>query len=172
MRKNQMAIKLHYIIRHNRFISPSRQVLLIKLAVIFLILITIGTATAQIATPEYISPVTIKKVDVTYEVNSNGTYTKDGILQIQINIDQAVQSAGHAYLAYSELLQSLEVLEAYTETATGERIDVPADKIFTQQSPISTGAPAFDDIKVKAVVFPQISVGASENYHIMILTCT
>lgn len=132
---------------------------------IFLILITAGITTAQFATPEYKSPITIKKMDVTYVVNSDGTYTQESFGQIKININQAVQSQAQTYLAYSETLQSLEVLEAYTETPEGEKIDVPPDKIITQQSPISTTAPAFDDIKVTAIVFPKIAVGTSKTYH-------
>ena len=135
------------------------------LSVIFIIFITTGITTAQFATPEYKSPITIKKLEVIYEINSDGTYTQDTFGQIQINIDQAVQSQAQTYLAYSDTLESLEVLEAYTETPGGEKIVVPADKIITQQSPISTSAPAFDDIKVTAIVFPQISVGASKTYH-------
>ncbi|NLD39600.1 MAG: DUF3857 domain-containing protein [Desulfatiglans sp.] len=137
------------------------------LSVVFFILITTGTVTAQMAAPEYKSPLTISKMDVTYEVNADGTYTMDIISEIRINIDQAVQSQAQSYLAYSESLQSLEVLDAYTLTAQGEKIPVPADMIITQQSPISTSAPAFGDIKVKAIVFPQISVGASKGYHFL-----
>jgi transglutaminase-like putative cysteine protease len=131
----------------------------------FLILITIGTATAQIATQEYKSPLTLEQYDVTYTVNADGTYTKDEMAQIRINIDQVVQSQVQTYVQFSETLQSLDVIEAYTDTADGKRIAVADDKIITQQSPVSTNAPAFGDIKITAIVFPQISVGASKTYH-------
>ncbi len=132
---------------------------------VFLILITIGTAAAQIATQEYKSPVTIEQLEVTYTVNADGTYTQESKGKIRINIDQAVQSQAQTYLAFSENLQSIEVMEAFTETPKGERIAVTPDKIITQQSPISTIAPAFGDIKITAIVFPQISTGASKTYH-------
>jgi transglutaminase-like putative cysteine protease len=135
------------------------------LSVVFFILFIAGTATAQYAAPEYKSPVTIKKIDVTYEVNADGTYTMDSTGEIRINIDQAVQSQAQSYFAYSETLESLKVIDAYTLTAQGEKIPVPADKIITQQSPVSTTAPVFDDIKVTAIVFPQVSVGATKGYH-------
>jgi transglutaminase-like putative cysteine protease len=130
----------------------------------FLILITIGTAAAQIAAPEYQSPITLEQQDVIYTVNADGTYTRDETTRIRINIDQAVQSQAQTYLQFSETLESLEVLEAYTDTAAGERINVPKDKIITQQSPVSTNAPAFGDIKITAIVFPQISAGATKTY--------
>ena len=132
---------------------------------VFLIFITIVPAAAQIATPEYQSPITFEQHEVTYTVNTDGTYTRDETTRIRINIDQAVQSQAQTYMQFSETLERLEVLEAYTDTATGERIAVPDDKIITQQSPVSTNAPAFGDIKITAIVFPQISVGATKTYH-------
>jgi hypothetical protein len=132
---------------------------------VFLILVTVGPTSAQISAPEYQSPVTIEQMEITYTVNADGTYTQESKAQVRINIDQAVQSQAQTYLSFSETLQSLEVLEAYTDTAEGEHIIVPGDKIITQQSPISTNAPAFDDIKVMAIVFPQISVGAAKSFH-------
>ena len=135
------------------------------LATVFLIIIFTGIAIAQTSTPEYKSPLTIERLDVTYTVNEDGTYTQDAFGKIRINIDQAVQSSAQTYLSYSETMQNLEVLEAYTETADGEKIVVPDDKIITQQSPISTTAPAFGDIKITVIVFPQIAVGAAKTYH-------
>jgi transglutaminase-like putative cysteine protease len=131
----------------------------------FLIFIAVGIATAQIATQEYKPPVTIEQLEVIYTVNTDGTFTQESKGQVRINTDQAVQLQAQTYLPFSETLQSLEVVEAFTDTATGERIAVPADKIITQQSPLSTIAPAFDDIRITAIVFPQISVGASKTYH-------
>ncbi len=135
------------------------------LSVVFVFLVAIGTATAQLAAPDYKSPLTIKNLDITFTVNADGTYTQEVNGKIRINIDQAVQSAAQTYIPYSETLQSLEVIEAYTETGEGEKIPVPEDKIITQQSPVSTTAPAFDDIKVTAIVFPKITVGATKTYH-------
>ena len=134
------------------------------ISAVLLILITIGTAAAQIAAPEYQSPITLEQQDVIYTVNADGTYTRDETTRVRINIDQAVQSLAQTYLQFSETLESLEVLEAYTDTAAGERINVPKDKIITQQSPVSTNAPAFGDIKITAIVFPQISAGATKTY--------
>ena len=142
------------------------------LSTILLILVAVGTAAAQSAAPDYKSPITIKKLDVTFVVNADGTYTQEVFGQTRINIDQAVQSQGQTLIAYSESLQSLEVLEAYTETAEGEKIVVPDDKIITQQSPLSTTAPAYNDIKIKAVVFSKISVGATKTYHYILKQIT
>lgn len=142
------------------------------LTVVFVIIVSIGTANAQFAIPEYKPPITIKNMEVTFVVNADGTYTQEVKGQIRINIDQAVRSQGQSLIPYSESMQSLEVLGAFTETAEGEKIDVPADKIITQQSPLSLSAPAFDDIKITAIVFPQISVGATKTYHYILKQTT
>jgi transglutaminase-like putative cysteine protease len=135
------------------------------LSSVFLVLITIGSAIAQIETQEYKSPLTIENMEVTYNANADGTYTVEQNARVRINIDLAVQSSAQTYLPFSESLQTLEVLEAYTETAAGEKIVVPADKIITGESPISVKAPHFSDYKVTAVVYPQISVGAAKTIH-------
>lgn len=135
------------------------------LSSVFLVLNTYGSAAAQIETQEYISPLTIEKMDITYNVNTDGTYTMEQNARIRINLDLAVQSSAQTYLPFSESLQTLEVLEAYTETAAGEKIEVPEDKIITRESPISAKAPHFSDYKVTAIVFPQISVGAAKTIH-------
>lgn len=142
------------------------------LSAILLILVAVGTATAQFAAPEYKSPLTIKNLNITFTVNADGTYTQEVNGEIRINTDQAVQSQAQTYVPFSKTLQSLEVIEAYTETAGGEKIPVPEDKIITQQSPISTTAPAFDDIKITVIVFPQISTGATKSYHYMLKQTT
>lgn len=108
----------------------------------------------------YPSPITLLDHEVEYTVASDGTFVREEFARILINVDQAVPQQAQTYLQHSESLQRLEVIEAYTETAAGERIDVEPTQIFTQQSPVSTNAPAFGDVKITAIVFPQMSVGA------------
>ncbi|SCX38420.1 DUF3857 domain-containing protein [Variovorax sp. EL159] len=98
--------------------------------------------------------------DMSYDVRSDGTYTFERSESIRLNNDQGVRQNSQIPLSYSTSLQELEVLEAYTTTKDGRRIDVSSDKILLQQSPQSAGAPMFDDAKVKTVVFPATEVGA------------
>jgi hypothetical protein len=107
------------------------------------------------------APVTVLRQHTSYEVGADGTWTMDVDTARRIDEAQAVASNAQAPLPYSESLQSLEILEAYTTTRDGMRIDVPADKIITQQQPASAGAPTFGDNKVRVVVFPQVEVGAT-----------
>lgn len=132
---------------------------------VFLVLVSALPAAAQIAEKEYISPITVEKLEATYNVNADGTYTMEQISSVRINLDQVVSSAAQSYLQFSDSLQSLEVMEAYTETPEGEKIAVADDKIITKESPISVQAPDFNDYKTTAIVFPQISVGAIKTIH-------
>lgn len=123
-----------------------------KLPVVLLI------ALAPIA---YAAPTTTIQSDVTYELHPDGSSTVERIVVTRLNEQMAVTAAGQAGLQFSESLQELEILEAYTTTKAGERIDVPADRMLTQQLPMSSGAPTFSDYKVKTVVFPQLEIGAT-----------
>lgn len=107
------------------------------------------------------APTTALKSEVIYELHPDGTSTVERISVTRLNEQVAVTAAGQAGLQYSESLQELQIIEAYTTTRDGQRIDVPADRIITQQSPLSTSAPTFSDHKLKVVVFPQLEVGAT-----------
>lgn len=122
-----------------------------------------GLATAQ--ETAYSPPATILKDDIVYNVAKDGTYTVDETVMVRVNTAQAVQQFGQTYLQYSTALEDVQVLEAYTIGKDGKRVDVDKDKIVTQQSPISTGAPSFGDIKIKAIVFSSIEPGAIKGYH-------
>lgn len=126
-------------------------------------LIAGGAVCAQAAT--FQANVTILRDDIVYEVQEDGRFVVDEFEVLRINSEQGVKERGQAALGYSASLQELEVLEAYTTTKDGRRVDVPADKIMLQQSPQSAGAPTFDDGKVKTVVFPALEVGATVTLH-------
>jgi len=94
-----------------------------------------------------------------FKVNPDGTYTAT-IEHRQKALTQAgVEQVGQASMVYSESMQELEVLEAYTLKADGTKIPVPEDKIFVQSPPETQGAPTFSDNKLVQVVFPQVAVG-------------
>lgn len=127
-------------------------------------LVAAAPAAAQPRAQAYEPPVTLIAHDVVYRVAADGTYTREETTRLRVNTAQAVRQQAQTYIRYSESLQHVDVLEAYTQTAAGERIDVGEAGIFTQQSPVSTNAPAFGDVKVTAIVFPQIQPGAVKTY--------
>ncbi|KAG1184156.1 hypothetical protein G6F35_015166 [Rhizopus arrhizus] len=63
-------------------------------------------------------------------------------------------------------METLEVLGAYTITADGQRRDVPADRIYTQESYSSASAAMYADRKVRVIVFPNLAPGTRLYYQV------
>ncbi len=94
-----------------------------------------------------------------YVVNADGTYTAIIEEESRPLTQAGIDAVGQASMSYSESLQSLEVLEAYTLKKDGTKVPVPKDKIFVQAPPETQDAPTFSDDKVVKVVFPQLGIG-------------
>ncbi|AOA72335.1 DUF3857 domain-containing protein [Stenotrophomonas rhizophila] len=83
---------------------------------------------------------------------------------ILLKTKAAVEQFSQVRLSYSEKMETLEVLSAYTLTADGQRRDVPADRIYTQESYSSAAAAMYADRKVRVVVFPNLAPGTRVVY--------
>lgn len=110
-------------------------------------------------------PITQVKSEVTFELRADANFTLDDLEVARIENAQGLRAAGQMALGYSESLETLEILEAYTTTKEGKRIDVGADGVHEQESRQSSGAPTFSDRKVKVIVFPQLEVGSTVTAH-------
>jgi transglutaminase-like putative cysteine protease len=84
--------------------------------------------------------------------------------EILLKTKAAVEQFSQVRLSYSEKMETLEVLSAYTLTADGQRRDVPADRIYTQESYSSAAAAMYADRKVRVVVFPNLAPGTRVVY--------
>ena len=112
------------------------------------------------ATATFAAPVTQLESTTSYTVNADATFVEESFGRVRVDDQAGVRRIGQMPIQYSTSLQALEVLEAYTTTKDGQRIDVTPDKIIEQQLPQSSGAPMFSDRKVKMVIFPQVEVGS------------
>ncbi|WP_313341921.1 DUF3857 domain-containing protein [Stenotrophomonas sp.] len=83
--------------------------------------------------------------------------------EILLKTKSAVEQFSQVRLSYSEKMETLDVLAAYT-TADGQRRDVPADRIYTQESYSSAAAAMYADRKVRVVVFPNLAPGTRVIY--------
>ena len=99
--------------------------------------------------------VVIEKSSKTVDLNADGTFTQINEVLTRIITEQGTRQIGQVPLPYSESLQSMEVIEAYTLKPDGTRLDVASDKIFTQAAPIAVSAPMFNDLKFRIIVFPE-----------------
>lgn len=99
-----------------------------------------------------------------YEVRADAGNVQTEAYDILLKTKAAVEQFSQVRLSYSEKMESLEVLEAYTLTADGQRRDVPADRIYTQESYSSAAAAMYADRKVRVVVFPNLAPGTRVVY--------
>ena len=103
--------------------------------------------------------IVIEKSSKIVDINADGTYSQTNEMLVRLVSEQGAKGMGQVPLPYSESLQTMEVVEAYTLKPDGTRLDVQADKIFTQAAPIAVSAPMFNDIKYKIIVFPEPLAG-------------
>ncbi|MCC4590674.1 DUF3857 and transglutaminase domain-containing protein [Xanthomonas campestris pv. cannae] len=101
-----------------------------------------------------------------YEVREDATSVETDEYELLLKTKAGVDQFSQVRLGYSEKLETLEVLAAYTLTPDGLRHDVPADKIYTQESYSSATAAMYADRKVKVVVFPNLMPGARLVYRV------
>ena len=94
-----------------------------------------------------------------YQVNADATSSETNEFEILIKTKAGVDRFSQVRLSYSERMDTLEVLAAYTISADGQRHEVPADKIYTQESYSSASAAMYADRKVKVIVFPNLAPG-------------
>jgi len=99
-----------------------------------------------------------------YEVREDASSVETDTYEVLLKTKSAVEQFSQVRLSYSEKMQTLEVLEAYTITAEGERQPVPADRIYTQESYSSAAAAMYADRKVRVIVFPNLAPGARIAY--------
>jgi uncharacterized protein DUF3857/transglutaminase superfamily protein len=79
-------------------------------------------------------------------------------LHITIQKEAAIQAVGQQRLSYIEGMETLTILEAYTQKADGRRIDVDPAQIITTDA--YSGLMFFmRDEKVRTTIFPDLSVG-------------
>ena len=101
-----------------------------------------------------------------YQVNADATHVETDTVEVLINNKSGVSDWSQVRQSYSEKMETLEILSAYTLTPDGQRHDVPADKIYTQESYSSASAAMYADQKVKVIVFPNLSPGARLAYSV------
>ncbi|MGE8217911.1 MAG: DUF3857 domain-containing protein [Stenotrophomonas maltophilia] len=99
-----------------------------------------------------------------YAVRADAGNVQTEEYEILLKTKAAVEQFSQVRLSYSEKMETLEVLAAYTLTADGQRRDVPADRIYTQESYSSASAAMYADRKVQVVVFPNLAPGTRVVY--------
>jgi hypothetical protein len=128
----------------------------------YLLVLFILTASSGMAEPmpESDIPVRYKTVQISYEVNADGSYVISTHWSAIILKENALESFKKASVTFSTSVASGEVLDAYTLKKSGQRIDVPKN---SYQVSIDDGyekaSPLYSDETKISVLFPDLAVG-------------
>jgi transglutaminase-like putative cysteine protease len=97
-----------------------------------------------------------------YDVNADGTHVEKQAWSLKVLTEQGVAEAQQASVSFSDRLQTLEIISAYTLKSDGRKIDVPKTN-FQDEANVGKGdqAPIFSDIRTRTVAFPDVAVGDS-----------
>jgi hypothetical protein len=123
------------------------------------LLLATGMAFAPLHTASAVeTPMGFKVYDTDIVLDTDGTYVGTGHAEIYAKNDSAAQQVAQQEFPYSESLEDLEVVNAYTLKADGTKIPVAAGSIFTQTPKDAQNVP-MDDRKQKLIVFPKVAAG-------------
>ena len=103
------------------------------------------------------NPAIVKLRTVETRVSPDGFHTRTLHMEIQAANAAAAMQVGQQSIPFSESMEDLEVVEAYTAKANGERIPIGPNAVYTQQSQGSAQFPLFDDQRQRVIVFPSVA---------------
>lgn len=97
---------------------------------------------------------------VRYDVNADGTYEQVTSYTRTVLKESALDDARGASFSYSTSVEQGEVVEAWTQKASGQRLPVPASNYQLHTAGgRGEGGPFFSDRSSVSVVFPDVAVG-------------
>jgi len=102
--------------------------------------------------------VRIEKYIQHFTVQPDGSYVQIIEEQRLIMQSRGIKSSAQLYFQFNASLETIDVLDAYTQKPDGRRVQVKKDQIRMQQEPRSFNAPMFQDIQFKAIIFPEVAV--------------
>lgn len=103
--------------------------------------------------------VTVEKMAQSFVINADGSYVQDYESVMRINEERGIRSRAQQPVSYNRSLDTLEIVEAFTQKPDGRKVVVSAEQIKEQQERASADSPMFQDSRVKVVIFPEVAVG-------------
>ena len=115
------------------------------------------------AAAQYRPGVTVLRDHTKIELAADGSAVEWRAYTRRIETASAVDRHGEARIPFIESMAKVEVLEAWTESPDGTRVDVKPDQIRTLSD--NDGSERdFGDGKVKVIIFPAVAKGAVLHY--------
>jgi len=115
-----------------------------------------AAASVQPDTPSYSA-----SIDSVITVHADRTAESTSTRRLKVLGEAALQSVGQQSYSYIEGMQDLQILEAYTEKANGQRIDVDPATVITRDEASGLAAVYLRDAKTRTVIFPDLAVDDS-----------
>jgi hypothetical protein len=99
-------------------------------------------------------------------VEPDGSYTTVSHFETSATNDSAARNIAQHQVDYSESMETVEILEAFTRKVDGRVLQVDPTQIFAQAPPGSPRVPMFSDRKQKVIVFPDVAANDTLVYTI------
>jgi transglutaminase-like putative cysteine protease len=99
--------------------------------------------------------------DKTITLHTDRTAESASTTRIKILGESALRAVGQQSISYVDGMQTLEIVEAYTEKADGRRIAVDPASIMNRDEASGLNAVYLRDAKARIVIFPDLAVGDS-----------
>ncbi len=109
--------------------------------------------------PDRNSPAYTASVDTRMAVRPDLTAAVETTVRNKVLRESAIRTLGQQSLSYSESLNPVEIVEAYTEKPDRRRIAVEQSHILTRDAATGLNAIYQRDAKVKTLIFPDVEVG-------------
>jgi transglutaminase-like putative cysteine protease len=109
-------------------------------------------------------PVFFKKFAMDITVHADGLDEVVSHLEMQASNDSAAHGLAQQPIYFSDSLQKVEIVEAYTLKADGRKLPIDTKAVFPQSPPGSPQIPMFNDQKLYMLVFPDVSAGDATVY--------
>ena len=119
------------------------------------------------AQARYLPPVTVERNHVAFEIAADGTYTKTFARAYRIKTAKGAEDYGSEEFNYIGSQEEILSVDAWTVTPEGVRLPVLPGAIRDRDEDNSGGAAQFSDTRVKAIIFPQVTVGSLIEYKVV-----
>ncbi len=145
---------------------------LVLQALCLLFFVSIQAHTQAQAQEPHKSLYAIERQIITVHVRADGSYEENIEMVTVLKSLAAIELVSQDDVDFYSDRQAVQVIEAFTELPSGERIPVAADAVRVVDEERSEGAAMFTSLKTQVVIFPKISVGARAHSTIVRTTHT
>jgi hypothetical protein len=102
---------------------------------------------------------TLTKIDAVLTVNTDRTAMLEETRRIVVLHEGAIRAAGQQVATYIDEMETLDLLEAYTEKSDGRKIEVPPSRILRRDASVDDEGSYRVDQKALTAIYPDVALG-------------